>query len=152
MYRNANDAYLESRVFSADPVELIRMLYQGALDAVREARRCLAAGEIAARSRSITKAWEILMELTGALDRERGGEISGRLAQLYEYLQRRLLDANLQQSDAPLAEAEGLLTTLLEAWSGVRPEAEEQAGTANPWAQMAPQEAGAAQAVHGWSL
>ena len=45
------DAYLESRVLSANPLELICILYQFALDSVRDARRHLAAGDIVARSR-----------------------------------------------------------------------------------------------------
>ena len=61
-----------------------------------------------------------MIELATSLDHERGGEISQRLALLYDYIQRRLLEANLQQSDAPLAEVLGLLSTLSEAWAGVR--------------------------------
>src|SRR5438105_10678788 len=104
MKSNRHDAYLESRVLSADPVELVHMLYQACVQAVREARHHLAQGEIAERSRAINGACEILMELNGALDRQRGGDLSVRLAQLYDYMQTRLLDANMQQSDAPLAE------------------------------------------------
>src|ERR1035441_10518135 len=118
MWQNAHDAYLESRVLSADPVELIHLLYEAAIEAVREARRYLAEGEIAARSRSITKAFGILQELVAALDHERGGEISGRLGQLYDYMQRRLLEANFEQIAQPLAEVLGLLATLAEAWQG----------------------------------
>ena len=55
-----------------------------------------------------------------ALDHERGGEISQRLALLYDYMQRRLLEANMQQSDAPLADVLGLLSTLSEAWAEIR--------------------------------
>jgi flagellar protein FliS len=116
MYQSARDAYLESRVLTADPLELIRLLYQAAMDAVREARRHLESGDIAARSRSISRACEVLTELSSSLDRDRGGEISTRLAQLYDYMQRRLLDANFRQNDAPLAEVLGLLATLSEAW------------------------------------
>ena len=46
-------------------------------------------------------------------------ELSGRLRNLYLYMQQRLLDANMQQVDPPLAEVLGLLITLEEAWSGV---------------------------------
>src|ERR1039457_6284140 len=118
MWQNAHDAYLESRVLSADPLELVHLLYEAAIAAVREARRYLAEGEIAARSRSITRAFGILQALVAALDHDRGGEISGRLAQLYDYMQRRLLEANFQQTDQPLAEVLGLLAPLAEAGQG----------------------------------
>ena len=129
MYANANAAYLESRVLSADPVELIRLLYQGASGAVRDARRHLDVGAIADRSRSISKACGVLAELISSLDRERGGEIAQRLGQLYDYMHARLIEANLQQADAPLAEVLGLLATLSEAWEAVGPAAKPVATT-----------------------
>jgi flagellar biosynthetic protein FliS len=84
MYATANDAYLESRVLSAEPIELVRMLYQAAIDAVRNARRHLQAGDIAARSNSINKACAILAELQSSLDHERGAELASRLDSLYD--------------------------------------------------------------------
>ena len=152
MWQNAHDAYLESRVLSADPLELVHLLYEAAIEAVREARRYLAAGEIAARSRSITKAFGILQELVAALDHERGGEISGRLGQLYDYMQRRLLEANFQQTDQPLAEVLGLLATLAEAWQGVKRQTQPAAPPENPWAQRPPVEAATAYGSSAWSL
>jgi flagellar protein FliS len=104
MWNNGHDAYLESRILAADPVELVTLLYQACQHSVREAREHLAAGRTGERSRAISKACQILIELAGALDRTRGGEISERLSQLYDYMQRRLLDANMQQRDEPLAE------------------------------------------------
>ena len=61
MWNNAQDAYLEHRILSADPLELVRLLYQAAIGAVREARRALSAGEIAARSRAISRACGIVL-------------------------------------------------------------------------------------------
>ena len=152
MWQNAHDAYLESRVLSADPLELVHLLYEAAIAAVREARRYLAEGEIAARSRSITRAFGILQELVAALDHDRGGEISGRLAQLYDYMQRRLLEANFQQTDQPLAEVLGLLATLAEAWQGVKRQTQPAAPPENPWAQRPPVEAATAYGSSAWSL
>jgi len=120
MWQDAHDSYLESRVLSADPIELVRMLYQSATRGVENARRHLAAGDIGARARSISHACAVLIELTTSLDHERGGSVSTNLAQLYDYMLRRLTEANLQQTDAPLAEVLGLLATLSEGWEGVR--------------------------------
>jgi len=109
------NTYLEAEVFGADPVKLIHMLYRGAVEAVGAAHRHLAAKQIRERSRQVNKAWNILQELSRSLDLERGGEIARRLGELYDYMQRRLMEANAQQSDAPLAEVESLLNTLCEA-------------------------------------
>jgi len=152
MWRNAHDAYLESRIESAEPIQLVRLLYQGATASVREARSHLAAGEIVERSRAISQAHAILTELTASLDHERGGELSVRLAQLYDYMQRRLLEANFRQIDAPLAEILGLLATLGEAWDGIQEQATPAERAVNPWTQAPPQEAIPALASGGWSL
>lgn len=147
-----HDAYLEGRILSANPLELVRLLYQGCSDAVRAARRGLAEDDIGGRSRAISKAHEILTELLTSLDRARGGEIAERLALLYDYMQGRLIDANVRQEDAPLAEVLGLLATLGEAWDGVaeqtRPAAPPES---SPWAQPA---AGEPELVgsHAWSF
>jgi len=120
MWRNAHDTYLEERILSADPVELIEMLYQAALRAVADARRHLAERQILPRARSISKACNVLVELNTSLDFACGGDIAVRLSQLYGYMHRRLVEANLQQNDQPLAEVSGLLSTLMEGWAGVK--------------------------------
>jgi flagellar secretion chaperone FliS len=153
MWQNAHDVYLESRILSADPTELVRMLYQAATGAVRDARYHLAAGDILARTRSITAACEIVIELAGSLDHVRGGEISRRLAELYDYMNRRLIEAHFQQSDGPLAEVLGLLSTLAEGWDGLKQEATKPATAAeSPWAQPLAQEPAAGYASQAWSL
>jgi flagellar secretion chaperone FliS len=140
MWNNGQDAYLESRVLTADPIELVNLLYQSGMQAVRDARLHLAEGRIAERSREINKACQIVIELATALDHERGGEISQRLALLYDYMQRRLIEANMQQSDGPLADVLGLLSTLSEAWAEIRnPEAKPAVESPRP--KPVPQEA-----------
>jgi len=121
MARTIHDTYLEMEVFSADPMKLVGMLYRGAIVAVETARQHLSAGAIRERSRQISKATAILNELQTSLDHQRGGEISRALAALYDYMRRRLIEANTQQIDRPLKEVHGLLTTLAEAWSTAAP-------------------------------
>ncbi|HWC98004.1 MAG TPA: flagellar export chaperone FliS [Candidatus Sulfopaludibacter sp.] len=151
MWQNAHDAYLESRITSADPLELVKLLYQACTGSVREARRYLTQGEIAERSRSITKAHEILVELTSSLDHSRGGDLSRRLAELYDYMQRKLLEANLQQTDGPLAEILGLLCTLSEAWDGISSQNSPAECSNNAWSQPVP-EPMSTYSTGGWSL
>ncbi|HLK67619.1 MAG TPA: flagellar export chaperone FliS [Bryobacteraceae bacterium] len=136
MWQDAHDTYLESRVLSADPIELVRMLYQSAMRGVENARRHLAAGDIGARARSISHASAVVIELATSLDLERGGEISKNLAQLYDYMLRKLTEANLQQRDEPLAEVQGLLTTLGEGWGAIKNE--EESAPAAAWAMPEP--------------
>lgn len=116
MYNTASDAYLESRVLLASPEELIRLLYEGAIEAVRDARRHLAGADVASRAASISKASEIVAELAVSLDFTRGGDIAKRLMLLYDFVLNRLTEANISQKDEPLSEALGVLVTLSEAW------------------------------------
>ena len=108
--------YLAQKTLSAEPLELVAMLYLKAITEVREARRQLAEGNIASRSKAISKAYEVISELDASLNMEAGGDLSKRLRALYGYCLVRLLDANMHQEDEPLAEVLGLLSTLSEGW------------------------------------
>lgn len=160
---NPYAAYMESNILSASPVELVGMLYTAAGEAIRDARRFLAEGKIPERAAAVSRAVEILAELNSSLD-PAAGELTARLAQLYDYMQRRLLEANFQQADGPLEETQGLVETLAEAWKSVAVEMsaaapqEEPEGTAeqavpdvtSPWSQaFAPEPAYASE---GWQL
>ena len=123
MVNTTLDRYLETEVLTADPIKLVRILYKGALTAIATARRALARiddpGSIGERSRQIMKAWQIVNELRSSLNYDHGGNVARQLADLYVYIEQRLMEGNIQQSDAPLADAEVVLTTLLEAWTGI---------------------------------
>src|SRR5690349_5455730 len=114
----AYDSYQEIEILTADPMKLIALLYRGALDSVRAAREHLRAGEIAERGRAVSKAAAILVELASSLDHDRGGDLSRRLAALYDYMQSRLNEGNFAQADAPFADVENVLSELLEGWVG----------------------------------
>ena len=114
--------YLETEVYSADPLKLVCMLYRGAIDATGAARRHLKNRQIRERSRQILRAVEILRELTRSLDPQYD-QISRPLRDLYAYMQTRLIEANAKQIDEPLAEVDRLLSTLLEGWNSVVPTA-----------------------------
>jgi flagellar protein FliS len=121
MRTNGYQTYLENDVLSASPLRLIQMMYAAALDSISSARRSVRAGDIRARSRAITKAMRIVTELSRCLNREAGGDLSQNLANVYGYVLKLLIDANVKQSEKPLAESECLLSTLAEAWTRCAP-------------------------------
>jgi flagellar secretion chaperone FliS len=152
MASSAHDAYLESRVLTADPLELVRMLYRLAMDRIRDARQYLEAGDAGARSKAISTASEALIELGCSLDRQAGGELSRRLAQLYEYMQWRLVEANFHQSVEPLNEVLSLLSTLSEAWQEIRLEPRPAAPASQPhWCEYPSTEASQPAASECWT-
>jgi flagellar protein FliS len=101
---------------SASPLELVCMLYDGAMESVLKAARCQRAGEIRGRATEIGRAMLILNELSSSLDQTSSGDLPVRLAELYDYMQRRLAEANIHQQAEPLEEVYGLLRTLREGW------------------------------------
>ena len=124
MPTNSYQNHLEDEILTANPVHLIQLLYRGALDSITSARRYLKLGDIRARSRAISKAMAIVTELSLSLNHTTGGDLSKNLAELYDYAEKLLIEANVEQSDPPLAEAERLLSTLLEGWPSEKPAAQ----------------------------
>ena len=114
--------YLEQEILSASPVQLVHLLYQAAISQTRDARRYMRENDIPARCAAISKACDLVGELRASLDPALGGEIASRLEALYNYILGRLIEANLQKSDGPLAEVLGLLITLDEAWGQIAQE------------------------------
>jgi flagellar protein FliS len=113
------NTYEENRILSASPLGLVKILYTAATRAVQNARQHLRAGDIAARSREITKAQEIILELASAVVPGKAPEFSERLLALYDFMQAQLIQANAEQKDGPLATVDSLLGTLQEGWSQV---------------------------------
>ena len=126
MTRSALNAYskisIDVGVTSADPHELVSMLFNGAIKSISEARLHMQNKDIAARGKAISKAIAIIDEgLKISLDDKLGGELAQNLRALYEYMCHRLLTASVKNEIAPLDEVIGLLKELSEAWSSIKP-------------------------------
>src|SRR5579872_6158058 len=130
---NPYSSYLDAAVLSANPIEVVRILYRAALDSVNDARAHLGAGEVTERSTPINKAVSILRELVLAVNHEPSPNLARNLVELYDYMQRRVLAGHFSQADAPLAEVAGLLGSMLEAWERV----DCQSGSEGPGASVA---------------
>jgi flagellar secretion chaperone FliS len=111
--------YLEAEVLTASPVRLIEILFELGISTIESARECCRNGDILGRGQLVTKGVEILAELTNSLDFEAGGDLAKNYARLYDYCQRRLLEAHTRQSEPMLEEVQSLLRELREAWQAV---------------------------------
>lgn len=113
------DSYRRAAVESSSPVQLVVMLYDGALRFCAEARGALLRRDVAAKGKALSRVIAIVGELQATLDLERGGEVAQSLHHLYSFLTDRLLAASFNQSVEPLDEAIRVLTNLREGWAGV---------------------------------
>ncbi|MGF6904358.1 flagellar export chaperone FliS [Paraburkholderia sp. GAS348] len=120
---------LETSVNSASPYELVALLFQGARRAIRMGRVHMQNGNIPEKGKLISQAIMIVGGgLQQGLNLEQGGDLAQRLNALYDYMTRRLLEANVQNDPALLDEIDGLLATIEDGWNGIKPELKSSAG------------------------
>jgi len=128
---------LETGVAASSPHQLIVMLFEGALVAVRSAVTHMKEGEPEKKGLAISKAINIVANgLRASLDKKAGDSIAANLDALYEYINKRLLEANLKNQPELLEEVIGLLSDIKGAWEAIGDNAT-QANTAPP-VQAAP--------------
>ncbi len=113
---------VRSGIEDASPHRLIQMLFEGGLQRLATAKGALQREDRAAKGEQIGKAIGIIGGLRESLNVEQGGELAVNLESLYAYMQRRLLEANIESSIEKVEEVAGLLRDLKEAWDGISPE------------------------------
>ncbi|WJV68606.1 flagellar export chaperone FliS [Pectobacteriaceae bacterium CE70] len=114
---------LESGVMSSGPHKLITMLFDGALSSLVRADVYMEQGDTVGKGNAITKAIRIIDSgLLVSLDIEKGGEISANLAQLYDYMIRQLLHANLHNDRNVLQNITELLRGIADSWKQISQE------------------------------
>jgi flagellar secretion chaperone FliS len=110
---------LKSDIESANAHRLTGMLFTGAVTKISEAKAAMAGGQIALKGEALSKAIAIVEYLRASLDLGIDAGFAERLAVLYQYIERRLLDANIQNDELALDEVQDLLRELSEGWSGI---------------------------------
>ena len=108
-------------VMDASPHKLIALIMNRVLERISRAKLAIEQGDHAARGEAISKSIEAVASLQSWLDMEKGGEIAGNLNNLYDYMVRRLLEANTENDQAALDEVAGLLGEIKAGWDGIAP-------------------------------
>jgi flagellar protein FliS len=111
--------YLQTQVRSSSPLELVVMLYDGALRSSAAASDAMARRDIPARREALSKTMAIIGELQNTLDMTSGGEVAERLDLLYTWMTEQLLQATVRQDAAPIKEVHRLLATLRDGWDQI---------------------------------
>jgi flagellar protein FliS len=113
---------VRSSVDDASPHRLIQMLFEGALERIAQAKGALQQNQIARKGELIGKAVNIVGGLQGSLNDTEGGALAGHLDDLYDYIIRRLTQANFSNDPAILDECGRLLSEVKSAWDAIAPE------------------------------
>ena len=125
--------YQRAATETASPAQLIVMLYAGCIRFTALGKTAIEQKDFTTSRENLLKAQAIIAELMGSLNLSIG-DLATNLMRLYDYMYRRLIDANIRRDAEAAAEVEGLLRGLLPAWEeAVKTyHAELAAGTAPP--------------------
>jgi flagellar protein FliS len=143
MNPQAAQNYLRTKVLTATPEQLQLMLYDGAIRFGDQARLALEKKRFDESYALITRVQKIVTELSCTLKHEIYPELCGKLAALYTYAYRKLVEANMDHDIEALDEAVNILRFQRETWSMLLQELGKQkaAAAANKLDMPSPNEA-----------
>ncbi|SNX53110.1 flagellar export chaperone FliS [Thermoanaerobacterium sp. RBIITD] len=107
--------YKQNSIMTASPEELVLMLYNGVIRFIEEAKLAIKDKNIEKAHNSIMRAQDIVLELMATLDMQY--DISKNLYNIYEYISRRLVEANLKKDTEALDEVKTLVSDLKDTWT-----------------------------------
>jgi len=134
----AAKAYMATQVTTASQGDLLVMLYDTAIKHLHQAIDKMRVGDMAGKGILISKAITIVSELQESLNKERGGEISKNLFQLYFFCNARLLKANLKVQPEMVEEVITILSGLRQAFAQILPSQDGVASLTQPGAGTPP--------------
>ncbi len=115
--RNPSQEYLRNVVLTSTPEQLQLLLYDGAIRFANQGLEALRARDREAAFNALERAQLIVLELSNGTRREVNPELADRMLALYNFVWRRLVDANLDQDEQALAEALRVLQHQRESWA-----------------------------------
>jgi flagellar protein FliS len=115
----AANAYMQTHVTTTTPGHLVVMLYDGAITFLEQAKEEITAKNFAKKGILISQALDIIAELDGSLNNDKGGELAQNLHRLYVYCNTRLLRANLKMDTAIIDEVIGILSSFRSAFAEI---------------------------------
>lgn len=114
---NPYQSYQQNSVNTASPGELTLMLYNGCLKFIHQAKKAIEEENIEMKNTNIQKAQSIIQELMVTLNMDI--DVSKNMMSLYDFMNRRLMEANIKNDASILAEVEGLVTEFRDTWKEV---------------------------------
>lgn len=116
-HMSAHNAYKQNSVTTASPGELTLMLYNGCLKFLTKAKHAIDEENVQEKNTNIQKAQAIISELMMTLNMDI--EVSKSMYQMYEYMNYRLVEANIQNNKETIDEVMGYVTEFRDTWKEV---------------------------------
>jgi flagellar protein FliS len=116
MYENVVRSYQQTQFLTANPLKLILMCYDGAIDYLKAAKSHYLAKEYEKKSRDLQMVLDIIHELLQSLDFQKGGQIAKNLNALYLYMIQRIVDGDIKRDVTAFDEVILYLEDLADAW------------------------------------
>lgn len=117
MNPQAAQNYLRTKVLTATPEQLQLMLFDGALQFGRQARQALVEQNYEQSYQLISRVQKIVTEMSASLKHNVYPDLCGKLASLYNYAYRMLIEANIDHKVESLDEALKVLGYQRETWA-----------------------------------
>jgi len=117
----ARNSYMENVVKNtSNSVELLIMLYDGAIEFINKAKKAILEGSLQEKIDNLERVNRIIEELLASLNKEVGGKIAENLEMLYIFSLQELAKANLKNDIASLEVVEKILLELRDAWRQIK--------------------------------
>ncbi len=115
------NSYTNAKVISTtDPLELVIMLYDGAIESLEKAAIAATSQQMAVKIRYLDKSIAVIDELLNSLNVEVGGEVAENLMNLYQYMMQEIAIANARNDAEKMSQVSSLLRQLREGWLSIK--------------------------------
>ncbi|AQS38905.1 flagellar biosynthetic protein FliS [Shewanella psychrophila] len=110
---------LDNEIAVASPHRIIQMMFEGALQRIAQSRYAIGNNDLATKGLNIGKAIGIINGLNSSLNMDAGGEMIGNVSALYDFMLRRLSEANINNDIQALDDVSEILRTIKEGWDAI---------------------------------
>ena len=115
-YQSVN---LQGRVATTPNHGLVSLLFDRILEKIAHANGAIERNDVAVRGNAISDAIRIVDNLRAGLNSAQGGDVAANLQGLYDYIEKRLVEANAKADLNALSEVSGLIAEIKSGWDGI---------------------------------
>lgn len=110
---------LESDISVASPHRIVQLMFAGGLERLAQSRYAIENKDMTNKGIFIGKAIGIINGLNNSLDMDAGGEIATNLSNLYDFMLRKITEANINNDVQAIDDVCDILRDIKEAWDAI---------------------------------